>query len=805
MQICLVTHGFPPLERTGVENYTAALGAALAAAGHSVEIFAPRVGKELPNLSMRREERSGYGLTWLTSNTTPSNQEEALDLPGVAERFGDFLDNERPEVVHFQHLIKLGMGLIEEAQSRGIPAIYTAHDYYPVCHRFTLVRPDMSRCGTIGDPEQCSRCDLALSHLNRVDDLGDYQLGALPDQLDAVRAKELRHILAGRAHLAGFTAQEQADFRERRTRLDARRLETYRRIDLILSPTRFLRDRLIDGGLDAAKIEVLTYGAETADLDRIPRPTRRKGEPVRFGFLGGLSKHKGVHVLVAAFERMGAGAELSIWGDSSDTQYVERVKAAASSAGARWRGSYRRGELGACLTELDVVVVPSTWVENYPFVIREAFAAGRPVISSGIGALPESVRHGVDGLLVEPDNPDALAAAMRRFVDEPGLLAKLVGGIDPVKSIEDQANELLPIYARVHESHETSRDRGTPASLREPNRRYQELSTLPLRELFRSVLGRLTHVKGMLLGKDAIDDEALSFEALASGSHTQVLLRDLRRERKWLKSNEDSLRKRVAWREEELRSLNEENRWLRETIDGAERGIEALRKEAGPLRGTHDALRERVAWREKELKAIAKENEWLRESLDNERESAGALNEENAWLKSTSVSKDEEIAWLKETLESKASESEWLRETLDGVEKEAAWLRESKAGELDSMTAEIARVSRELEDARTEANELRAAVARHEKRVERLVRVASAMQRRDDASDSRDEDQLDAAVRDADARITAMIAELEQRRSAMEDAIEYADRRVAKLLTARTALGRHIASWRSSDNGNAGS
>ena len=421
MQICLVTHGFPPLERTGVENYTAALGAALAAAGHSVEIFAPRVARELPNLSMRREERHGYGLTWLTSNKMPSNQEELLDLPGLAERFGDYLDRERPAVAHFQHLIKLGMGFVEQAQERGIPTIYTAHDYYPICHRFTLVRPNMSRCETIGDPEQCSRCDLALAYLNRLDHLGDYQLGALPEQLGPDGTADLQHILDGQPHLAGFTADEQAGFAERRTKLDQRRLEAYRRFDLILSPTRFLRDRLIDGGLEGDRIELLPYGAEIADLDTIPRPTHRDREPLRFGFLGGLSKHKGVHVLVAAFEKLGGGAELSIWGDSSDTPYVDSVRKRAEAAGARWRGPYRRGELGACLSEIDVAVVPSTWVENYPFVIREAFAAGRPVIASNLGALPESVRDGVDGLLVEPDDADALADAMRRLVTEQGL------------------------------------------------------------------------------------------------------------------------------------------------------------------------------------------------------------------------------------------------------------------------------------------------------------------------------------------------------------------------------------------------
>ena len=64
-------HGFPPHERTGVEVYTAALAAGLARRGHAVEVLAPRRAPDLPELSLRREERDGYGVNWLTTNAAP--------------------------------------------------------------------------------------------------------------------------------------------------------------------------------------------------------------------------------------------------------------------------------------------------------------------------------------------------------------------------------------------------------------------------------------------------------------------------------------------------------------------------------------------------------------------------------------------------------------------------------------------------------------------------------------------------------------------------------------------------------------
>ena len=68
MRICLVVHGFPPIERTGVENHTATLARGLVEAGQTVEVFVPRVAENLPQLSQRRQEVDGYGVTWLTTN-----------------------------------------------------------------------------------------------------------------------------------------------------------------------------------------------------------------------------------------------------------------------------------------------------------------------------------------------------------------------------------------------------------------------------------------------------------------------------------------------------------------------------------------------------------------------------------------------------------------------------------------------------------------------------------------------------------------------------------------------------------------
>jgi glycosyltransferase involved in cell wall biosynthesis len=83
-----------------------------------------------------------------------------------------------------------------------------------------------------------------------------------------------------------------------------------------------------------------------------------------------------------------------------------------------------RGEIPALLAELDVLVLPSLW-EGFGLVLLEAMAAGRPVVASRVGPIPEVVLHGETGLLVEPGEPEPLAAALIELLEHPTLAARL--------------------------------------------------------------------------------------------------------------------------------------------------------------------------------------------------------------------------------------------------------------------------------------------------------------------------------------------------------------------------------------------
>ena len=91
-------------------------------------------------------------------------------------------------------------------------------------------------------------------------------------------------------------------------------------------------------------------------------------------------------------------------------------------------GPRPHGQIPDALASMDVLVAPSIWPENSPFVIQEALLSGIPVIGSRIGGIPELLDQGRNGLLFEARDVDGLHRALTRLLDEPGLLHTLGDG-----------------------------------------------------------------------------------------------------------------------------------------------------------------------------------------------------------------------------------------------------------------------------------------------------------------------------------------------------------------------------------------
>lgn len=133
-------------------------------------------------------------------------------------------------------------------------------------------------------------------------------------------------------------------------------------------------------------------------------------------YFGRIIEEKGVDLLIDASDRIGA-FPLKIIGDGPD---LERLQALARSRGlhhVEFLGPMWGEPLNRILSRARFVVVPSIWHENFPYVINQAFAFGRPVIGANRGGIPELVQHETRGLVFDPDHPDQLAASIQRLAE----------------------------------------------------------------------------------------------------------------------------------------------------------------------------------------------------------------------------------------------------------------------------------------------------------------------------------------------------------------------------------------------------
>jgi glycosyltransferase involved in cell wall biosynthesis len=156
---------------------------------------------------------------------------------------------------------------------------------------------------------------------------------------------------------------------------------------------------------------------------RVPAAAARPpGAAPNVVFLGEIGDRKGAFVLLEAWARLAPGASLTLAGDGA----VDRARRVIAERGldVQVRSWLSPAQVGELLAEADVLVLPSR-NEGQPMAVLEAMAHGLCVVASDVGGIPELVDDGRTGLLVPPDDVEALVAALRKVLTDDGLRAAL--------------------------------------------------------------------------------------------------------------------------------------------------------------------------------------------------------------------------------------------------------------------------------------------------------------------------------------------------------------------------------------------
>ncbi len=317
-------------------------------------------------------------------------------------------DGRRPDVAHLHHVHRhLTPSILGPLRRAGVPVVWTVHDYELICANGQLY--------TEGAP--CTRCkghayENAVRHRCKRDDVAQSAAVALEKWIHA-------------------------------------RMGLWERVDRFVCPSRFLADQLVAFGVPAHRVIHLPNPVE-------PAPA---GGPIgdHWLYAGRLSPEKGVDDLVAAARRL-PGRVLHVYGEGSERLRLERT----APANVRFFGNVPPARLAEALRGAGVVAVPSRWPENFPYAVLEGQLAGRAVVASAVGGIPEQIEPDVDGVLVPPADPSRLAEAVDALLND-RVRAAALGARGRERVLRDRA--VAPFLARLEAVYDTvaARSRSTPA------------------------------------------------------------------------------------------------------------------------------------------------------------------------------------------------------------------------------------------------------------------------------------------------------------------------------------------------------
>jgi glycosyltransferase involved in cell wall biosynthesis len=194
-------------------------------------------------------------------------------------------------------------------------------------------------------------------------------------------------------------------------------------------------NRLAGAPKKPAKVELVYHGL---DFSRFPGPPDRSGRPqdaVSIISIGRAVEKKGYDILLKALARMADDRRWRfhhIGGGQDLTKLKARAKALGLARRITWHGAVNRDHVIEALAEADLFVLPARIArsgdrDGLPNVLMEAMAMGLPCIGTTVSALPEIIVPEQTGLLVEPEDPVALAGALMRLIDDSGLRLRLGG------------------------------------------------------------------------------------------------------------------------------------------------------------------------------------------------------------------------------------------------------------------------------------------------------------------------------------------------------------------------------------------
>ena len=389
----------------GSETYIFKIGKQLAEKGHEVQYFGMEhegriVGNRVESYTSSMDFHTGKIGKLLYPFKIIYSLEARRKLRPVLEDFA-------PDVVHLNNFnfqltpsILYEIERYEKKTGKQIRIIYTAHDYQLVCPNHLLLRPL--------EYELCERC---LQN--------GFQECIRSRCIHGSRIKSILGYMEGTLY---------------------KKLHTYRKLDAVICPSRFLRDRLAQYEDLRDKLLVMHNFVDKEDMQEEGDPQKKtSGRYVLY--FGRFCQEKGVGTLLQVCRSL-PQIPFVFAGSGPMEEEVNAVKNVENRGFVSGEALYR------LIAEAAFCVVPSEWYENCPFSVMESQIYGTPVLVSAIGGIPELVKDGETGELFTPGNVDELREKTEKLWKDRERLGRYTENCRSAQfdTTEEYCEKLMEVY-----------------------------------------------------------------------------------------------------------------------------------------------------------------------------------------------------------------------------------------------------------------------------------------------------------------------------------------------------------------------
>jgi len=441
MKIVIGVHHFPPDRIGGAELRAYDMAIWLKQAGHDVRVIAVKevVHNKKSEINWVDDIYQGIPVRRLNlSIFSPSDRFVFLyNNPLLESVISTFLADEKPDVFHVISGYLLGAGAINSAKRLGIPVVITLTDFWFICPRINMLRPD----GTSSkkdrfNPHECALCLVQDKRRFR------WCQTLIPLEFQAFFLNHLIHLFSIRS--------EQLEMVRNLQNRNSTLLAALNNVNCLIFPSKYIMDVFELRGIERQKMTFIPHGIKEVENSDFFHQVKT---PIRIGYLGQVEMHKGVHVLIKAFSQVAnqQNMRLSIYGPSStNPEYRHKItKMVQKDNRIKINGSYDVNQLPQILSELDLIVIPSLWNEVGPLVLYEALRSKVPVIASNIPNMSYEIEHGINGMLFETGNISELATILADLAEHPQKLELMSQQIKPVRTLNEEMSAILDIYHQL--------------------------------------------------------------------------------------------------------------------------------------------------------------------------------------------------------------------------------------------------------------------------------------------------------------------------------------------------------------------